>query len=108
MKHYGAEPPWPGYSEHYGSWRRGPELWDGSTEWTWQPPGRHGGATISILSNLLRDLYLPVIQETLSQPIPWDSPELHTAVHQHALTSFPDPEDDDEWDDWDDPEWEDD
>lgn len=67
MIHYGHEPPWQGRSFHYGSWRRGEELWDGSGyAWTWVPPA---ATMLGFVGGILADYYVPVLQRELNREL---------------------------------------
>lgn len=57
----GLTPPWEGRSLHYGGWRRGEELWDGSGwEWLWLPPR---GA----MTQIMHDFYISPITAMLNE-----------------------------------------
>lgn len=68
--HHGAAPPWEGSSPDYGSWEPDEPLWDGTPTWRWVPPSPRLGA-IGLLSQALKDMYLPGMRRAMSTRIKW-------------------------------------
>lgn len=70
MRHYGPEPPWRGYSRHYGEWvwvKPDPDSWfEEQGYWRWHPPSRPG----SFLGMLTRELdkVRDQLREELNRP----------------------------------------
>jgi len=71
VKHIGPEPPWRGMSRHYGEWRwvaPDPELWfNEQGYWELHEPPRNW--TTYITGQVLRDIYVPVIQQALNDEL---------------------------------------